>query len=78
MKISSYSTDEVVISEGEIGEKFYILYSGEVSISKGQKFHVLNPKITQVNKYSLYFAERIIFRNTFVTSSLGTLSENLH
>ena len=35
MKIGCYAADEVVITEGEIGDKFYILYIGEVSISKG-------------------------------------------
>jgi CRP-like cAMP-binding protein len=35
MKISSYKPDDVIITEGEIGDKFYILYKGEVAVSKG-------------------------------------------
>ena len=35
--------------EGEIGDKFYILFKGEVSISKGQKMNVLKGKIVQVS-----------------------------
>ena len=45
MKVGSYGPDEVIIIEGEIGDKFYILYEGEVAISKGQKMQVLKGKI---------------------------------
>ena len=49
MKLEPYKVDEVIITEGEIGDRFYILYKGEVSISKGQRTHVLKGKIVQVS-----------------------------
>ena len=73
MKISSYSSDEVIITEGEVGDKFYIVYTGEVSISKGQKMHVLKGKITQVSTST---STKTRFRNTYATFSLVTLSES--
>ena len=45
MGMSSYKVDEVVMTEGEIGDKFYIVYEGEVSISKGQKTHFIKGNI---------------------------------
>ena len=35
MKLGTFQKDEVIMVEGEIGDKFYILFKGEVSISKG-------------------------------------------
>ena len=45
MRLASYKPDEVIITEGEIGDKFYILLKGEVSISKGQRAQALKGKI---------------------------------
>mmetsp|Transcript_26172 Transcript_26172/g.32719 ORF Transcript_26172/g.32719 Transcript_26172/m.32719 type:complete len:147 (+) Transcript_26172:203-643(+) len=54
MKTASYKPDDVIITEGEIGDKFYIVFKGEVSISKGQKTQLLKGKITQKHLCDLY------------------------
>ena len=54
MRLASYKPDEVIITEGEIGDKFYILLKGEVSISKGQRAQALKGKIVQVSHYSIF------------------------
>ena len=61
MKIGSYQADEVIITEGEVGDRFYILYMGEVSISKGQKQQVLKGKIIQVSVTSLLSLTNLAF-----------------
>ena len=50
MKVGNFQADEVIITEGEVGDKFYILHTGEVSISKGQKQQLLKGKIVQVSQ----------------------------
>ena len=37
MQTASYAPDDVIMTEGEVGDKFYIVYEGEVSINKGQR-----------------------------------------
>ena len=37
LKVATYKPDQVIVTEGEIGDKFYIVHLGEVSISKGQR-----------------------------------------
>ena len=61
MKIGSYQADEVIITEGEVGDRFYILYMGEVSISKGQKQQVLKGKIIQVSVTNLSSLTNLAF-----------------
>ena len=72
MKIGSYQADEVIITEGEVGDKFYILYIGEVSISKGQKQQILKGKIVQVSSQSVSVSFLTsVYRNNYVTCSLA-------
>ena len=37
MRLATYSQDEVIIVEGEIGDKFYIIADGLVGVHKGSK-----------------------------------------
>ena len=54
MLVASYNPDDVIITEGEIGDKFYIVLQGEVSISKGQKTTMIKSKITQKHLCDLF------------------------
>ena len=45
MKLNNYKMDEVIMTEGEIGDLFFIVYSGEVAIHKGQKTSLIKSKI---------------------------------
>ena len=44
MKMIEVKQDEVLITEGEIGDKFYILVTGKLTVYKSQKVrHVIKP-----------------------------------
>lgn len=72
MRVGSFQADEVIITEGEVGDKFYILYTGEVSISKGQKQQLLKGKIVQVSLTNGFFGGASCRESTWKRGDIGS------
>ena len=74
MKIKICKPDDVIITEGEVGDTFYIILTGKVIVYKSQKVrYAINQSITKVStqRSSLTVSNR----DDSLTSILETRSE---
>jgi len=70
----TFSKDESIITQGEMGDAFFILYEGEVAVIKdGKQVSTLSAKVE--TKVAQYFGERALLNNEPRAATIKVISQ---